>query len=125
VVQRLNIQVDNLCQFLPQERVVEFAKLSPQGLLRETEKAVGGLELLNMHDRLINIKKEQLNDIKSLEQRRNVLEDLVKKNEGCKAEVERFKERESLRSRLKLLDQKKPWLEFEEERLSAKNLKIR
>ncbi len=38
LVKRLNIQVDNLCQFLPQDKVANFAQLSPQELLRETEK---------------------------------------------------------------------------------------
>ncbi len=36
----LNIQVDNLCQFLPQEKVAEFARMNPQQLLESTEKAV-------------------------------------------------------------------------------------
>lgn len=36
----LNIQVANLCQFLPQEKVAEFARMNPQELLENTEKAV-------------------------------------------------------------------------------------
>lgn len=36
----LNIQVSNLCQFLPQEKVTEFARMNPQQLLENTEKAV-------------------------------------------------------------------------------------
>lgn len=40
LVKRLNIQVDNLCQFLPQDKVANFAQLSPQELLRETEKVI-------------------------------------------------------------------------------------
>uniref|UniRef100_A0A915KSP8 Uncharacterized protein n=1 Tax=Romanomermis culicivorax TaxID=13658 RepID=A0A915KSP8_ROMCU len=35
-----NIQVENLCQFLAQDRVVEFARQSNQELLESTEKAV-------------------------------------------------------------------------------------
>ena len=37
----LNIQVGNLCQFLPQEKVADFAKMTPEDLLENTEKAVG------------------------------------------------------------------------------------
>lgn len=37
---RLNIQVGNLCQFLPQEKVADFSRMSPQELLESTEKAV-------------------------------------------------------------------------------------
>jgi len=29
-----------LCQFLPQEKVTDFARMSPQDLLENTEKAV-------------------------------------------------------------------------------------
>ena len=37
----MNVQMNNLCQFLPQDKVVEFAKMNPQQLLEATEKAVG------------------------------------------------------------------------------------
>ena len=40
----LGIQVDNLCQFLPQDRVSDFAKMTPAEVLQETEKASGTLE---------------------------------------------------------------------------------
>ena len=40
LVNDLNIQVGNLCQFLPQEKVAEFARMNPQELLESTEKAV-------------------------------------------------------------------------------------
>jgi len=40
LVAELNIQVANLCQFLPQEKVSEFARMNAQELLENTEKAV-------------------------------------------------------------------------------------
>ena len=39
-MKKLNIQVGNLCQFLPQDRVADFARMSQQELLENTEKAV-------------------------------------------------------------------------------------
>ncbi len=39
-VAKLNIQVNNMCQFLPQDKVAEFTKMTPQQLLENTEKAV-------------------------------------------------------------------------------------
>ena len=46
----LSIQLDNLCQFLPQDRVSEFARLSPAALLVETQRASGGgAELSEAH----------------------------------------------------------------------------
>jgi chromosome segregation ATPase len=41
LVTKLNIQVDNLCQFLPQDRVADFSKMNPQQLLENTEKCIG------------------------------------------------------------------------------------
>lgn len=49
----LNIQLDNLCQFLPQEKVVEFTKMSPTELLHSTQRAIGDGELLVMHEKLM------------------------------------------------------------------------
>lgn len=39
-VKTYHIQVDNLCQFLAQDKVVEFARQSKGDLLLNTEKAV-------------------------------------------------------------------------------------
>ena len=41
-----NIQVDNPCVFLSQEKVASFAQQTPLQLLKNTER-VGGLLLLN------------------------------------------------------------------------------
>jgi chromosome segregation ATPase len=41
LMSKLSIQVDNLCQFLPQDRVADFSKMNPQLLLENTEKCVG------------------------------------------------------------------------------------
>ena len=47
-------------QFLPQDKVVEFAKLKPVELLLETEKAVGDSSLHGKHEALIEHRKELL-----------------------------------------------------------------
>lgn len=52
-VGRLNVQLDNLCQFLPQDRVVEFARLKPVELLAATEKAIGDASLHAQHAALV------------------------------------------------------------------------
>ena len=38
----LKIDLGNLCQFLPQDRVADFVAQTPQKRLREFEKSVGG-----------------------------------------------------------------------------------
>lgn len=44
-------------QFLPQDKVVEFARLSPTELLRETQKAIGDSRLADLHKELIEKNK--------------------------------------------------------------------
>lgn len=42
----LKIDLNNLCQFLPQDRVADFVAQNPQKRLREFEKSVGGESLV-------------------------------------------------------------------------------
>ncbi|KAG1868097.1 P-loop containing nucleoside triphosphate hydrolase protein [Suillus tomentosus] len=58
---KLNVQVGNLCSFLPQDKVSEFAQMTPQQLLRETQRAAGDVNLSNWHDTLITAGKELKN----------------------------------------------------------------
>ena len=53
LVASLNIRVDNLTTFLPQDRVGAFARAPPAEILKEVEKAYGDRQLAEMHDRLI------------------------------------------------------------------------
>ncbi|GAA5860547.1 hypothetical protein JCM1840_000294 [Sporobolomyces johnsonii] len=50
----LQVQIGNLCTFLPQDRVASFAMMSPSELLRETEKAAGDVNLSHWHKVLID-----------------------------------------------------------------------
>ena len=55
-IKKLGCQLDNLCQFLPQDRVVAFAQLKPTQLLTETQKAIGDGKLDEEHKDLIKSK---------------------------------------------------------------------
>jgi hypothetical protein len=55
-MKKLHIQVDNLCQFLPQEKVAEFTNMSKCDLLENTEKCVRiFLSIRNFYFRFIKI----------------------------------------------------------------------
>uniref|UniRef100_A0A3P9BDV9 Structural maintenance of chromosomes protein 5 n=1 Tax=Maylandia zebra TaxID=106582 RepID=A0A3P9BDV9_9CICH len=58
-VKALRIQVSNLCQFLPQEKVGEFAKMSKIELLEATEKSVGPPEMYEYHCELKNFRNKE------------------------------------------------------------------
>nr|XP_005155632.1 structural maintenance of chromosomes protein 5 isoform X1 [Danio rerio] len=70
-VRELHIQVGNLCQFLPQEKVGEFAKMSNSELLEATEKSVGPPEMYEFHCELktFRTKERDLEVIKDLQLR--------------------------------------------------------
>lgn len=48
----LKIDLNNLCQFLPQDRVADFVNQNAQKRLREFEKSVGGEEFVCIAERL-------------------------------------------------------------------------
>lgn len=53
-----NIQIDNPCTFLAQDKVKSFSEQSPVDLLMNTERA-GDPKLLEQHEELINKKKHE------------------------------------------------------------------
>lgn len=44
--------------FLPQDRVAEFARMTPQNLLKETQRAAGNENLTTWHESLIRSGQE-------------------------------------------------------------------
>lgn len=50
--------MDNLCQFLPQDRVQEFARLNQQELLKQTQVALCRLDLVEKQQDLINARNK-------------------------------------------------------------------
>ncbi|XP_071746620.1 LOW QUALITY PROTEIN: structural maintenance of chromosomes protein 5 [Lepeophtheirus salmonis] len=58
LTKELRIQVENLCQFLPQDRVQGFSKMDAKTLLDSTIEAVGEDALKQKHERLKLLQKE-------------------------------------------------------------------
>ena len=112
----LNMQLNNLCSFLPQDRVVAFSTLNPQELLIETEKAIGNAEMFNEHEQL-KAMKEAIRDLeRSVEQKKNRMEKLTRDNEALQRDVERLQERDDLVKEADAMSSKKPWLQFESQK---------
>ncbi|WOK96810.1 structural maintenance of chromosomes protein 5 isoform X2 [Canna indica] len=113
VIQRFNIQVNNLTQFLPQDRVCEFAKMTPIQLLEETEKAVGNPDLPVQHQDLIE-KSGQLKKLElSVKQNRDTLNQLKALNSEQEKDVERVRQRQKLLDFVELMKKKLPWLKYD------------
>lgn len=61
-VAQFNIQINNLCQFLPQDRVQDFAKMNPQELLHNTQTSVCSPECGELFEKLKELRAQQKGD---------------------------------------------------------------
>jgi chromosome segregation ATPase len=112
LARKFSIQIDNLCQFLPQDRVVEFAALSPVDLLAQTQRAVAPDQMTVWHNELIAMSREskqkEAERVSSAEQLK-AMEDRQRSQEG---EVGRLRERTVLQEKATLYEKLKPFPEY-------------
>ncbi|KAB1224969.1 Structural maintenance of chromosomes protein 5 [Morella rubra] len=115
IIQRFNIQVNNLTQFLPQDRVCEFARLTPVQLLQETEKAVDP-QLPIQHRALVEKSRELKNIKLSVERNGETLNQWKALNAELEKDVERVRQREELLVKVESMKKKLPWLKYDMEK---------
>ncbi|KAH7336149.1 structural maintenance of chromosome complex subunit SmcA [Rhexocercosporidium sp. MPI-PUGE-AT-0058] len=122
LVRDFSIQIDNLCQFLPQEKVSEFAGLSPIDLLRETQRAAAPPQMLEWHESLKELRKAE----KTLELQqsadREQLANWENRQQNLQAEVQKLKERDVILTEIKHLQRTVPWVEY---RVARDEYKVR
>ncbi|TQV93111.1 hypothetical protein V2A60_003579 [Cordyceps javanica] len=116
LMKSLKIQVDNLCQFLPQERVVEFAASTPVELLHETIRAAAPEEMLVWQDKLREIFKEKKELAENSQNDAETLENLEARQQGLQADVDRLRERGEIQKRLDDLNIVKVLARYQEAR---------
>ncbi len=120
----LNVQVDNLCQFLPQDKVASFSSLDGCSLLQTTERALERADSkpLEMHLKLAELKKELQVSLRAAESLREQVTALDLLQANAQRDVLRFKERERLVDEVVWLKKKLPWMKFESLRQATKEL---
>ncbi|CAO1614814.1 unnamed protein product [Parajaminaea phylloscopi] len=95
-VAAFDISVANLCCFLPQDKVADFARMDPARLLIETERAAGDPNLSDWHERM-NELSAQRRDIRSkLESEEAEHGNLEQRNQVLSHDVERYEQRRRL-----------------------------
>ena len=125
----LNVKLDNLCTFLPQDKVGNFSGLSMQQLLEETEKTLAPwyhkthMDIEEMEAKLAG----QQGDTDALLDK---LKKMKHENQALERAAELMAEREEALRSIEVLEGKKLWLEFDELRnryaeLSAKKKAIK
>ncbi|XP_067289832.1 structural maintenance of chromosomes protein 5 isoform X2 [Pseudorasbora parva] len=122
-VKELHIQVGNLCQFLPQEKVGEFAKMSKIELLEATEKSVGPPEMYEFHCELKTFRSKERELENVCKEKANFLEKAKQRNERSKHDVERYYMKKRHLDRIQMLEKKKPWVEYETTRKELEGVK--
>ncbi|KAF7362946.1 Structural maintenance of chromosomes protein 5 [Mycena venus] len=124
-VARLNVQVGNLCSFLPQDKVSAFAAMSPVELLRETENAAGDERLKTWHATLIEA-GAQLEDVtKKVKADTDNMRQLQERNDNIEREVQRYRERKQIERNISLLNVLIPLQHYREVRALYFDLKAR
>lgn len=114
IVKEFNIQLDNLCQFLPQDKVNEFARMKPVELLRGTEAAIGDGELAEIHNSLIAEKKELDEKSRIVNVTTMALERLEVEFQDVERLVAPIIEKKKLEEEISVIEKKSLWAEYEE-----------
>jgi len=102
-----SIQIDNLCQFLPQDRVVEFAGLNPVDLLTSTQRAAAPQRMVDWHEQLKKLRVTQRTAEVEQSDAKKSLADLLKRQDNQRIDVERLRERAEVVKTISMLEKVK------------------
>ena len=123
LAQSFSIQIDNLCQFLPQDKVSEFAALTPVDLLSSTQRAAAGADMIKFHDDLKKLRTEQKRLQLDNKGDREMLANLENRQELQRADVERMRQQEEVKMKIERLEKARPIVDFKGELQRAKDAK--
>jgi chromosome segregation ATPase len=109
IVRNFRIQIDNLCQILPQEKVEMFAKMNDHERLSGTLKTVGNHDLSEHLEFLKNSKEQEVVIQRKLVGLKDRLVEMRSKQHAMEIEVKTVYEKRSLINCLKLIKQRREW----------------
>lgn len=113
-IRSYNIQVDNLCMFLPQDRVQDFTKLNAQEILHNTQISVCSTEINETFESLKKKRDKQKNCAKNNADLQIQLNDNVNRNEQLHGMIENSRLKDRLIAEIDTYKKKKVWLEFDD-----------
>lgn len=121
----MNIQIDNLCQFLPQDKVVEFAAMTPVELLQSTQRAAAAPEMLQFHEDLKKLRAHQKELFSNSRGDREILLNLEGRQEMQKDDVERLKQRDEIKRKVAWMEKCRPIPKYQDAKAKVKAAKER
>ncbi|KAI0019911.1 P-loop containing nucleoside triphosphate hydrolase protein [Xylariomycetidae sp. FL0641] len=125
LIARLHIQIDNLCQFLPQDKVAEFAALRPENLFTETLRAAASRQMVNWHQELKELHQDHKQRKEDLDSLSETLKGHENRQQAQQADVDRFREREAIQQKVKDLRDAHAVAEYNYVRAKFKDAKTR
>ncbi|KAJ6095329.1 hypothetical protein N7486_006075 [Penicillium sp. IBT 16267x] len=114
LAQEFAIQVDNLCQFLPQDKVAEFAALTPIDLLHSTQRAAAGQDMVDLHDNLKKLRSAQKKIEMDNRGDKDMLSNLENRQEMQRADVERMRQRAEIQQKIDNMESFRPYVEYKD-----------
>lgn len=103
-----------MCQFLPQERVQDFAKQDSQQLFISTQKSVCSEELNEYYENLKEMREQHLSGGKRLQQIQNSMLDNERRVELLQGIVDDIQRRDTLAKKKSNIEKKLAWMDYEE-----------
>ena len=125
LVRKLNIQTDNLCQFLPQDKVHDFSKMNSKQLLGRTIDAIGDNQLKEDHERLKSMQNDVFASEDHYRMKLTALNDNRKKAEDLEKDVKNLEEKEKIERKIKLLEIRREWNLSEEAKKNMRDAEER
>ena len=123
VSKEFNISIDNLCTFLPQDKVGSFSGFSPQQLLLETEKTLStSRHLYHTHLELIQAEEQLGQGDSDLQALQSTYQRLLHEHEQLHRAKERLEERQRALHHADLYRKKLLWMEYDHMLDQAKQL---
>lgn len=119
-----NIQIDNLCTFLPQDKVGNFSGFTDQERLLETEKTLPTNQFFyKRHLELIETEESINSEISNVDSIKDLLKRKTHEFDRLEISKAREEERKKAAEQLELLHKKKLWLTFDAARDKCIELK--
>ncbi|KAK5962056.1 DNA repair ATPase SMC5 PWA37_000086 [Arxiozyma heterogenica] len=122
IINKFNIQLDNLCQFLSQERVEEFARLKSDKLLIETIRSIDS-KLLIIFEELKSLQDNEITTQREIDLKKTNLENLLQKRQVLNEKVSLLKEYEEKMKEIEYHKDLLPYVYIKDHKLKLKTYK--
>ncbi|XP_053681071.1 structural maintenance of chromosomes protein 5 [Anopheles nili] len=113
-IRTYNIQVENLCQFLPQDRVQDFTKMNPRELLLNTQASVCTAEVQRWYEELKELYSSQQKSKTLVQENAIRILDLEARLANLGLQLESMRVRREFEVKMRVCQARKAWLEYEE-----------